>query len=229
MSIKQKRTKEATIAFAIEFHYNLKFSHENSVLIARDVDDESSFNHFPDHVLKTGPRFLRFESIAISYAGKKSTGETVAKCQSLLAQVGSKLTAAILIINGVYLHRNDPLAFDLDTLLDHIVSHLLPYFKDCRRFGFSLNCYKYFPATEQINIIASILQLEPINLSSSIFIKMRNSCFFPAKLPAETIGNWLFSGGTTVKNQREKLLRVCLDSGIRKASSVEMVEHLKKV
>ena len=182
--------------------------------------------------------FLRFEKVELSYGGFgfKSIDR---KCHLFVEHL-KPLAAAFSDSTKIYFYAcigggqgcsnfRDPLH-----LLNHLRNKLLPICDSARHYKFSISFLSYYESSAS-DILKSILQMPPINSSTSVeFNLCRAKCFHPilTQLPVDTISAWLDRCNDVIikcKKQQQKTkleLKIDLD-GVQNAH--ELLEHLKKV
>ena len=112
-------------------------------------------------------------------------------------------------------------------LCEFISNRLLPIFCSSQRYNIKI--YLYSDKNSVANVIASLLQMDGINASSSVEIEIING--EQNQFPLEAISNWLVRTadrtGNIARNKKERLLEINFYNTIQNAH--EMIDHLKTV
>ena len=181
------------------------------------------------------PQFLRFDEVELyyCYASNKLIEK---KCHSvgyylLLLKEQLKdlnLIAVTCAIKNAYvgneIYQNDGRYFSSHSyLLDHFRNELLPLCGSSR--GYKFNIHFHSEKIASTNVIASILQMDPIERCSTLEISLRD-LNRSMKLPIESISSWLHRK-CYGSSEKERFLRIYLDNYIQ--NSLEMGDYLKKV
>ena len=180
------------------------------------------------------PRFVRFKSVRICYNNAyKSNEKKRETCEALLHRLKPNIFCSRLEFLAE-IDELEPSFFPKSSiLLDHIRNKLLPNFNDCRQYEFSVEfCSEKETVAE---FIASLLQMEPIRLSSSVSLCLIGSRSPPVRLPIKIIENWLISGNydqicdnRQITEMVERVLRVKMDA-FQMLNKLEFLDHMIKV
>ena len=179
--------------------------------------------------LVTFPPFIRFDSVQLSYLHGKRPIE--AKCEfigSYLLTLKSALNCPNMVKFCAGIDQNDGGDFsDHLQLCEFIRNRLLPIFCSSQRYNIKI--YLYSDKNSVANVIASLLQMDGINASSSVEIEIING--EQNQFPLEAISNWLVRSadrtGNIARNKKERLLEINFYNTIQNAH--EMIDHLKTV
>ena len=167
------------------------------------------------------PHFVHFYDVEINYGNfvdKRTFLEECALFQPLFRLLRQNNLVGTDATMNLYC-ENRIRKVSHSTFIDHIFKELLPNFIHYKSFEFAISLRT--PAT---NLIASLLNAQPICHSSNIII---GDSFRPTELPVKIIGDWLdrpIKKGQ--KPTKPNVLRLRIDLIL---NPLEMVNHLKEV
>lgn len=175
------------------------------------------------------PSFLRFGRINITY--RNPSLPIAEKCQlfdECLQTIKTALNDSTVIRFCCAIDQNNPIHFsDHSTLICYLRNGLLPICGSC---GYSFTVHFNSDKDAATIFIASILQLQQINLSSSVMIRLFRHKSNPMQLPADAISNWLSQNSEENemigRKQQERYLTIYCKSV---QNTQELCDHLKKV
>ena len=142
--------------------------------------------------LSTIPRFIRFDSVSLSYSGGSMTSEK--KCQKVekylkAIKTASKHSNTIRFVGEI--NQNDPTCFtDHSVLLSYLDEQVLQLCNSSRGYEFQIHFHSDSDKDAGTNFISSLLQMPAISRCSNLEITL----FFieeAQQLPVETISDWL--------------------------------------
>ena len=175
--------------------------------------------------LATLPSFLRFGRINITY--RNPSLPIAEKCQlfdKCLQTIKTALNDSTVIRFCCAIDQNNPFHFnDHSTLICYLRNGLLPICGSCR---YSFTVHFNSDKDAATILIASILQLQQINLCSSVMIRL----FRHKSKPMQLLSNWLNqnSGENEMigRKQQERYMTIYCKSV---QNTQELCDHLKKV
>ena len=188
------------------------------------------------------PRFLRFSEVVLDYfyapyQYAESNKVIEEKCQSVVNYLQSQkraLNDTTLIHFVCAIDKNDLHNFNNHSqLINHLQTELMPIFGSSRAYKFSISFYSEAKACTEL--IASILQIDPIKRCSALEIIFPKTDQQVLQVPVEAISNWLHRKHDVINGvTKERLLKICsseifIRRHIQIQNAMEMCDYLKEV
>ena len=198
--------------------------------MAAKIGNYRGFERISYKELDSFPRFIRFESVWLSYDEYRCSQPIDKKCHLFVKHL-KPLKAAInasTVIRFTANMKDDPSHFrDPLQLLNHLCNELLPCCDPARYYDFNISFYSH--AASAPNILASILQVPSVNSSTNVeFNFLQHYTRVPCLLLVDVISAWLNRSSDTmaIKGQHQKELSIFMRGN---QNGQEVIDHLKKV